>query len=332
MEDIWKIITEKLKGFREHWAVWSVVGSGALYLLGYLVMRYQATLLGIGTSLDLVDEKYFFGGAKFAVYLLTTLPSLVLMLVPVGLGIWILAKLLRAAGGEKWKACVDGSWRSFRHWWHNPTLLKVAGVIFSVLVIQFAMRQCFLFSNLLLARTLPDPRWLQRMLLEPSDTGTALYFAGLTFAASITAGFYFAARILTQQVAPTPTGGPADCAQTTPAPGMVANALEVLLALLLTVQMLLLPVNYSYFVANKSFPRVTSVGQEKVEVGRAAWLVWQTDKSATFLVCNLTNMLEGRVLSTVPGKETEKIQITAYDPLFQLLFKSPPSQKNSSMP
>ena len=33
------------------------------------------------------------------------------------------------------------------------------------MMIQLVMRQCFLFSNLLLAPSLPEPEWLQCLLL-----------------------------------------------------------------------------------------------------------------------------------------------------------------------
>jgi hypothetical protein len=301
MDDIWKLMTERAKGFREHWTVWSVIGSGALYLLGYLVTRFQLTMLGVGASLDVLEEKYFFAGAKFAVYLLATIPSLVLLLLPVALISWLIIKFFRVAAGKRGNASLDAIAIRFRHWWADPVRLRVAGIIFSVLVIQFAMRQCFRFSNLLLAQALPEPRWIQRLLLESGDELTAIYFAGLTIAALITAGVYAAARSI-------------------PSQGFASRALEVLLALLLAVQVLLLPVNYSYLVANKWFPRVRAVGGDKMELGRSAWLIWETDKAATFLVGSQTNRYEDRMLLTVPAKEIEKMQITAYDPLLQVLF------------
>lgn len=313
MNDIWKTITERLGIFREHWAVWSVMGSGALYLLGYLVTRFQLTMLGLGTSLDVVEEKYFFAGAKFAVYFLATLSSLVLLLLPVMLVFWLSGALIRASGGENWKKSVDGAWSGFRHWWRNPIRLRVAGIVFSVVVVQFVMKQCFLFSHLLLARALPEPRWCHTLLLETGDARTALFFAGLTGAAMITVGFYAAARAL-------------------PATGLASAALEVVLALLLIVQVLLLPVNYSYFVANKVFPRVPAIGDDKLAPGRIAWLIWETDKDATFLVGSQTNLLADRALVTVPAKKIETIQITAYDPLLQLLFAGPSSMNESRTP
>jgi hypothetical protein len=313
MDDVWKLITEKLKVFREHWAIWSVIGTGALYLLGYLAIRFQLTMLGIGTGLDVLEAKYFFAGAKFTVYLLATLPSLVLLLLPVASIIWITIKLFSTVARKRGNLFLDAALTRFREWWRNPLRLRVSGIIFSVLVIQFAMRQCFPFSNLLLARALPEPRWLQALLLESGDVRTALFFGGLTGAALVTAGFYAAARCL-------------------PTQGFVTAALEVLLALLLAVQVLLLPVNYSYFVANKSFPRVTAIGTEKIGTDRIAWLVWETDKTATFLVGSQTNLFEDRTLVTVPAKEIEKIQITAYDPLFQVLFAHRSISKGLSPP
>ena len=40
-------------------------------------------------------------------------------------------------------------------WLMKPGRLTLAGIVFCVAVIQLVMRQCFLFSDLLLARSLP---------------------------------------------------------------------------------------------------------------------------------------------------------------------------------
>ena len=63
------------------WAVISALGSFVLYLAGYLSLRFHLTVLGIGTDLNVFDERYLFSGAKFLIYLTTTLPICVLLLL-----------------------------------------------------------------------------------------------------------------------------------------------------------------------------------------------------------------------------------------------------------
>src|SRR4051812_29382925 len=111
MDEVWKAITDRLKLFKEHWATYSVVGTALLYLLGYLITRFQLTMLGVGTGLDVLEEQYFYAGARFAVYLLgAALPSLVLILLLVGLLAWVFLKLLRFAAGPTRSAILAQRW------------------------------------------------------------------------------------------------------------------------------------------------------------------------------------------------------------------------------
>ena len=64
----------KFKELAGTWPALMVMGSFVLYVLGYLSVRFNLTVLGIGTDLAVVDERYIFAGAKFVVYLLATLP------------------------------------------------------------------------------------------------------------------------------------------------------------------------------------------------------------------------------------------------------------------
>jgi len=307
MDPIWRLIAERLKTLREHWAGWSVIGSAALYLLGYLVTRYQLTVLGLGTSLDVVDEKYLFAGARFAVYLLTTLPTIVMVALLAWSVAWLLGRFASALLGAKARAGMNAGWMSFCNWWRNPVRLCLAGTAFSVVIIQVAMKQCFLFSNLLLKTELPEPSWLRALLLAETDGIPALCFAALVTAALITAAIQGAVRSLSS-----------------PGTGSVATGLEIVLATLLGVQILLLPVNYSYWVAGKMFPRVSAAGNEKLRSGEAVWLIWETGKETTFLVGNRTNLLADHKLLTIPAKETERTEILGYDALFRILFEARP--------
>jgi hypothetical protein len=55
-----------------NWASVTALGGFAVYFLGYLIVRFHLTVFGIGTDLSVVDERYLFAGAKFLVYLFST--------------------------------------------------------------------------------------------------------------------------------------------------------------------------------------------------------------------------------------------------------------------
>jgi hypothetical protein len=56
------------------------------------------------------------------------------------------------------------------------------GLVFGTILVQFVLRKCLAFGNLLLAKQLPD-RWLSSILLA-SDEEQSLYFSGLVAARS----------------------------------------------------------------------------------------------------------------------------------------------------
>jgi hypothetical protein len=291
VENFWTDLADRCKALATSWAGYSAFGSFLLYLLGYLVTRFELTMLGIGTNLDVLNERYFFAGAKFAVYLFATVPTvLFLLLVPAGI-VWLISRALPA---RLRSACVSRA-RSMR-----PATLYVVGIVFAVLAIQFVARQCFVFNNLLLAPTLPGPAWLQAVLLDDQGTVEAPFFAGLLGATAITAAFLFAGR-------------------SRPAENGKARVLEALLALLLAVQALLLPINYSILIAHKTFPRVSETSA--VATGQTAWLIWENNDAGTFLVASAAAPQTDRGLITINRKESkDKDRILAYDPVLRILF------------
>src|SRR5882724_7534379 len=130
-----------------NWTKYSVVGSFVLYVFGYLAVRFHLTAIGIGTDLGVLDEHYLFTGARFLVYLVSAVPILLLVLMPVVAVLWGLARL-----GPSFALAV----RSLPG--RRPAAVAWFGVAVAVVMIQFVMRQCFLLNNLLLARNLPaDP-------------------------------------------------------------------------------------------------------------------------------------------------------------------------------
>lgn len=285
MENIGKTIAEYFKSYAAAWAGYSAFCSFILYLLGYLVTRFELTMLGVARNLDVLEERYFFAGAKFVVYLLATIPSLLLLLLVPAAIVWSLSRLVPAQLQSRLQAI-------------RPGTFYVTGIIFAILVIQFVARQCFVFNNLLLAPTLPGPAWLQAVLLDDQDQVAPLFFAGLVGATAITAAFLMAGN---KRLAEPEQ----------------RSWLAQLLMLLLALQALLLPINYSILIAHKSFPRITEA-QARPE--RRTWLIWENNNQATVFVLPAASVDERALVSVDAKKLDAEKQIVAYDPLLRILF------------
>jgi hypothetical protein len=281
---------EKLKELATGWTSYTAFGSFLLYVVGYLTLRFHLTALGVGTDLAVLDERYLFAGARFAVYLVSAVPIVVLLALLV-LGVLYMPFRLIP---ESARANLRALWTKMQA---HPVRLTVAGVIVSVLMIQGVMRQCFFYSNLLLAPSLPAaPAWLA--CLMRSDGLMSLFFSGLIAGTAIPGAVVFSLW-------------------DSPDERQSFKWLRALLAFLVAVQVLLLPVNYGVLIVDKSLARVTSVGAEHVGEGQQAWLVWEGKDGVTYLV----HQTQGntRSLVTVPRADAKKIEIIGYDRIVPVL-------------
>ena len=267
---MWSTLIDRLKGIGANWSIYSALGSFVLYFLGYLVLRFQLSAWGVTTDLSVLDERYFFAGARFVVYLTTTIVSVLFLGSPILL-LWLL--LNRST-----------RFRGWREKWNYA----LTGVIFAVLFIQLVERKCFQFMNSqLVQRRLEGDDWLRKVLLDPSSTREALFFAVLVAGVAATGWLLLQAR---SQKPGRPFG-------------------EALLVFLLAVEFLLLPVNYGVIVSTKQLQRVRSF------VPAEAWLVWEGKDKTTFLVA------EGeRKLVVIPNDQVKSLEITGVENIFQRLF------------
>jgi hypothetical protein len=176
MSELFDEISARLKGLAGNWSQYTVLGSFMLYALGYLVLRFHLTVMGLATDLTIVDERYMFTGARFLVYLATTIPvSLMIAYV-----VWQL-------------------WRRLPARIAAPLLTPTFAIVVSLLMIQLVMRQCFLLGDLLLADDLSRvPPWLTSLLLD--DRYMLLFFSMLVAACLVP----IAALIVTRQQAMSP--------------------------------------------------------------------------------------------------------------------------------
>jgi hypothetical protein len=286
MGELLEDLNQRIKALGGDWTKYTVVGSFLLYVLGYLALRFHLTAIGIGTDLAVLDERYLFTGARFLVYLGSSVPIVVLILSPVALIAWAAIRVVPKRIGERGRA-----------WVMQPMRLAVLGIVFTVIVIQAVMRQPFFFSNLLLARDLSGgPDWLTGLLLD--GRLMPIYFSLLVAACMVPIAILALLRKTEAQ------SGPAAFA-------------AGLLASLAAVQVLLLPINYGILIADKTMPRVASLGDRSLGDGEEAWLVWEGKDGITFLVRDQNRK---RVLVTVPRVEVKRMEILGFDRILPTLF------------
>jgi len=256
-------------------------------------LRFHLTVLGIGTDLAVLDERYLFTGARFLVQLVAAIPNLVLVAL-------VAALVLYPIGRAVPRRIRSRAWL----WWSHPARVTLIGIVVSVLIIQGAMRQCFTYSNLLVAPHLPrEPAWLSELLL--ADSLVSIYFDALVAGCLITAGLLWSVRGAAQPM------------------GRGAGFARTLLGFLVAVQALLLPVNYGTLMVDKSLPRVAAIGDKPLADGEEAWLAWEGKDGVTWLVRSRRGTTERRTLVTLPRGDAKRIEIIGYDPILPTLFATP---------
>jgi len=287
--DLLQELNERIKTLGADWTKYTVVGSFLLYVVGYLALRFHLTAIGVGTDLAVLDERYLFTGARFLVYLVSAAPIVVLVGLPVTAVAWAVHRL------------VPNTVRTGVYdWVTQPTRLSLFGIVFAVTMIQFVMRQCFVFSDLLLSRDLPsEPSWLVTLLLD--DRLLPLYFSGLVAACALTLAILWALRTLEP-------------------PSRQTVLTKGLLGFLAAVQILLLPINYGVLIVDKTLPRVAALGEEPLTKGDEAWLVWEGKEGVTFLVRSRER--DRRALVTIQRAKVTRTEILGFDRIVPTLFRT----------
>ena len=287
MADLLDTLNERIKSLGSDWSKYAVVASFALYLLGYLTLRFHLTALGVATDLAVLDERYLFTGARFAVYAVSSVPIVVLLGLLLALPLGLAWRLLGRVRRDALAAALL-----------RPPRLAGLGIVFSVAAIQGVMRQCFYVSDLLLAVRLPaEPAWLLNLLHQ--DGLKALYFSALVgLCALATALLWPLLRVAR------------------PGPGL--RAARALLGFLVAVMWLLLPVNYGLLIVDKSLARLAAAGQRQALPGETAWLVWEGKDSVTYLLRNADG--RRRSLLTLPRSQALPLEVLGFDPIVPTLF------------
>jgi len=310
MDDFWGNLAKRAQELSSHWTSYTVLGSFALYVLGYLTLRFHLTALGIGADLSVLDERYLFTGARFLIYLIASVPSLIFLVVLMIAPVYLLVRVLPSSVRVRVGGFFSAEWARIMSWLLIDNRLALTGILFSLLMIQLVMRQCFLLSNLLLADDLPaDPSWLRGLLLAQTDAPMALYFSALLAGVVVSLGIFYALKKQSNI-----TSG--------------AVLLTQILGFLLFVQLLLIPVNYGILVVDKSMPRVAKLNESRIlQANEQAWLVWEGNEGKTFLLRKQQAGKYAKSLITLSRETVKNLEITGYDRIFEVLFgeTEPPS-------
>lgn len=292
--NIWKDIWLKVNEIGGRWTFYAALGNFTMYFMGYLSLRFHLMAIGVGTDMAILDERYLFAGAKFLVHFVTTIPSMILLILAPVLLIYIPYRLFPDGIRKRFRSTTGNLLEKIWAWWSVSNRLVLGGIVFSVLMIQFVMRKCFSFSNLLLAKELPEPSWLSSLLLDEGDL-IEIYFIGLIAVTAISIGIFFIVQGKEMQT-------------------QFSRFLSGLLGFLVCVQILLLPANYGILITDKKIPVVSMDFGE----GQEAWLVWEGKEGVTFLVRSIQ---DGKKLVTLSRKDVKEIKILKYEPIFEVLFQ-----------
>ena len=275
---------ETLKSIAGHWPAYTLLGSFILYVLGYLSLRFHLTVLGVGTDLTVLDEKYLFIGIKFFVFFVAAIPiSLVIAFIiytPIKLLVYVKNKFTGNADN---------------HEIFSEKVIIWVGIILSLLIIQLVMRQPFSISNLLVSTTLPKPDWLILMLSQES----ALFFFYFPL---LILGVFFVFLILWRVKS--------------------SNELPIakyVLLVLFFIQALLIPVNYGSLILDKKLPRVTPPSLYDNHKNIHAWLVWEGKTGITYLIRD-PKKNNKRTLATFKKGDISFFEILCYDTIIPVVF------------
>jgi hypothetical protein len=290
MAELWKNFTEQLGSLAGKWTAYAAFGSFLLYLLGYLTLRFQLSMYGVATNLDVFDEKYVFAGCRFVVYLVSSVPNFLIIVLALAAVGYVPYRLVPISVKARLKRIVSD-------WCSTPLHRPLLGVVVGVAFIQFVLRKCFAFGNVLLGKELPD-EWITSVLLA-SDGMLSLYFCGLVAGTLLTGAILL--HILHRETATT----------------SMSQFLVGVLVFLVAVEFLLLPVNYGVLISTQQLPRMAAIGgDEKTSGNQSEWLLWDTKDAVTYFV---RDSKDQRMLVTIPRKDA-RIGVVAYDDIFCVLF------------
>ena len=136
----------KIKDLGSSLTIYTTLGSFLLYVLGYLIIRFHLTTLGLSSDLAVLDERYLFTGGRFVIYMVSAIPTIIFILIVFGGLVWLPFWSLPNAAKNSVQRGLDRLRQRMTAWWLVPDRLAIAAISFSVVTIQLVMRQCFFLA------------------------------------------------------------------------------------------------------------------------------------------------------------------------------------------
>lgn len=305
---MWEKINKNLKFLTSNWTQATAIGTVVLYFFGYLVLRYRLTLYGVGTDLEVLDERYFFEGVRFFVFFVTTIPIALL----VGFGILLILYPFYFVFKKSFHAKRFN--RLIIRWSRKigtPANIAVLGIVLSLLFIQLFMRRCLDLNNVLMSDELPGLQCLHSVLLYKDEGIAILFYPFLLIGLAINIILmYLLKRIRTKET-------------------MKIRVYTWIFGFLILVQIILLPVNYGILIGTNYLPRISTPSSLQEKEGIHSWLLWEGKSGYTVFQCNDNN--KGKVIVTLPKNDVKKTEIIAYDYLLSKLFGRPEEKKKENL-
>jgi len=286
-------LSTHLKMIASNWTSYTLLGSFILYLTGYLSLRFHMSVFGLGTDISVFDERYFFTGVNFFIYIISSIPILILIGIIVYFPIKIIIKLF--------KRFIDSF---FPSWTIDAHFILLIGIVCSTIFIQFFMRKCFLLTNVLVSNNIEQiekEKWLIHILNQDDLFWSNFYFPLLLI--GLILSFIIWWNI-----------------QKTVSSSQEFFWFKHLLSFLIVSQFLFLPINYGALIMSQTAPRVATPkvlknNQDKLEF----WLVWEGEKGVTYLKRNLLKKDEKSLL-TLNKKDVNHEEILCYDNLLKIIL------------
>lgn len=283
--------------------IYSTAATLFLYIFGYISLRFRLTFLGTGTDLSVIDERYLFEGARFSLYILTSIPVALLIILFISIPFFIIKWTFKKSFGARLTSVQEKLKKWYRQKITRDKLIFI-GIIFSTLSIQLVMRQSLYFNNLLLRENLPEPALLHKILLSSNDAIRISYIIILQLLILLSAYiFYLTIKYYNPQ-------------------RVKLNFMQVIFGLLIIIQIIFLPVNYGILIGTNLMAKV-NVHSEYFDndLNKDAWLIWEGQEGVTFFALKNSNGDIQKSMVTIPKKDIKRIEIIKYDRLLNRLFK-----------
>lgn len=318
MEKLKNIVKEVLGAPASHMAFVAI----CVYALGYLVLRYHFTSVGIPRhALPFLDERFVYVGAHFLLILFMSLlwiiynhPFHVIMAVVAYVVVEFLLYYYDRIRKDRMRNTALPLWLS------TPgDIVAVGAAIVGIALATYYnyhyMTDFPALNEFTLKAALPtDIKGPLRHVVDLKDKSLHpfQFFASLVGPTALISALFLAVasrlRWKDHVGAMTP-----------------AALVGGLFAFLAALQLLLLPVNYGMVYYSYSLPRVQAIGPGlHLSPGQDAWLLWHGEEREVVTLLVRDRALKRKYTLTLNTQDVGSVALLQYEPIMKALFSDPP--------